>query len=52
MRKPDRDTLAQALIKVLVNTNQYPKKITKSHLQLEKINDTLSHAEELKNWLP
>lgn len=43
-QKADRDALAQALIKVVSNTNQYPKKITGSQLQLEKINDILSYA--------
>lgn len=42
--KADRDALAQAWIQVVTNTNQYPKKITESQLQLEKINDILSYA--------
>ena len=44
MLKYDRDRLAQLLIRVVSSTNIYPKKITGSQLQLDKINDILACA--------
>lgn len=44
MLKCNRDELAKELIKAVTNTNIYPKKITGSQLQLDKINDILACA--------
>lgn len=42
--KENRDMLAKELIKIVSETNVYPKKITGSQLQLDKINDILACA--------
>lgn len=44
MRKQNRDSLAKLLIRVVSETSVYPKRITGTQLQLDKINDILSYA--------
>lgn len=44
MLKYDRDKLTKSLIKIVSDTNIYPKKITVVQLQLDKINDILACA--------